>query len=116
MSLWLAQRRPARVLRPVPENAAALAPHPPLHLLHTRVAPLGPLYRAPPGPTLFRAGLVALAYKNLALDSGYMAGFWTPLAAPRSSLTLPAVARRPPASLAELDRPRPTVTQPLLAA
>ncbi|PKN56719.1 MAG: hypothetical protein CVU56_14695 [Deltaproteobacteria bacterium HGW-Deltaproteobacteria-14] len=116
VALWIAEHHPERVRRLVLENAAALADQRPWHLLHTQVPALGPLYRALIGPTLFRAGLMALAYKNLAVDSDYMAGFWTPLAAPRSIQTLLAVARRLPASLAEVDRLLPTVRHPALIA
>ena len=116
VALWIAEHQPHRVDRLVLENAAALADQRPWQLLHTQLPALGPLYRALVGPTLFRAGLVALAYKNLAVDSDYMAGFWTPLAAPRSIQTLLAVARRLPASLAEIDRLLPTVSHPTLIA
>jgi len=116
VSLWIAQHEPHRVRRLVLENAAALEDQRPWHLLHTQIPALGPLYRSLLGPTIFRAGLMALAYKNLAVDSDYMAGFWTPLAAPRSIATLLAVARRLPGSLAEVDRLLPTVAQPTLVA
>lgn len=116
VALWIAQREPQRARRLVLENAAALTSQRPWSLLRTQVPALGPLYRALIGPTVFRAGLVALAYKNLRVDSDYMAGFWTPLAARGSIQALLAVARRLPQSLAEVDRLLPTVPHPTLIA
>lgn len=112
--LHIAETRPERVERIVLVNAAALETQRPWPLLRTQVQALDPVYARFVGPTLLRLGLVAFAYKNLAIDSDYMAGFWTPLAHPGSLRTLTAVARRMPAGLHEVDRRLGEVRQPAL--
>ncbi|MCB9734559.1 MAG: alpha/beta fold hydrolase [Deltaproteobacteria bacterium] len=114
VSLQVAETRPERVARLVLVNAAALETQRPWPLLRTQVKALDPLYARFVGPTLLRAGLVALAYKNLEIDSHYMAGFWTPLGHPGSLKVLTAVARRLPEGLHAVDRGLDGVTQPTL--
>jgi len=114
VSLWIAEHHPERVGRLALVNPAALRRQRPWRLLRTQIPALGPVYRRLIGPTLMRAGLVALAYRNLAVDSRYMAGFWTPFEARGSIQTLLAVARHLPASLAEIDRLLPGVPHEVL--
>ncbi len=115
VSTWIATHRPARARRVVLINPAVLKSQRPWKLLHTQIPALGPVYKRLVTPTVMRAGLAALAYRNLRVDSGYMANFWGPLSVRGSIQTMLAVARQLPGSLEDLDAHVEQMSQPTLA-
>ncbi len=114
VSLELAQRYPDAVEKLLLVNAVGLKRQRPWRLLHTQQRPLGLLYRAAVNRTMMRAALATFAYRNLKVDSTYMAGFWPNFRRRGSMRALLGVARELPASVAAIEGRLDTVRCPTL--
>ncbi len=114
VALWTALNAPDRVDRLVLVNALAL-PHSLPKIDRLAHAPgLAPIIRFFVRPTVARVGLQALAYRGLAVDSTYLAGFRAPWRARHSARAAVRVARGLRPGAEQIERELHRVSQPTL--
>ena len=114
VALWMALNAPERVDRLVLVNALALPRSLPQIDRLAHAPGLAPIVRFFVSPTVARVGLQALAYRGLAVDSAYLAGFRAPWRTRHSARAAVRVARALRPAAESIERGLHRVTQPTL--